>query len=193
MKQFILATNNANKAAEIQAIFNGKFEILTLSDVGIDIDVSAVEDGETFEENAVKKARAVAALTELPVIADDSGLMVDYLNGAPGVHTKTFAGEFATDDENIDKLLAALDGVTFDKRCARFVCVIAVIQDGETLTFRGECEGKIWHEREGAGGFGYDPIFYYPKYDQCFGTLPPHVKNVVSHRAQALLQMRKHL
>ncbi|MCL2838047.1 MAG: XTP/dITP diphosphatase [Oscillospiraceae bacterium] len=187
MQKFVLASNNPHKAEEIKAALNGKFEILTLSDAGISINV--VEDGETFEENAIKKATAVAKLTDWPVISDDSGLMVDYLNGAPGVHTAYFAGENATDDMNIDKLLREIDGVPADKRGAKFVCIIAVIQNGETLTFRGECCGKILEQRDGVGGFGYDPIFYYPPYDQTFATLPQNIKNEVSHRGNALRLM----
>jgi len=188
MQKFVLATNNKHKAEEIKAIFAGKFDILTLSEAGISVNV--IEDGKTFEENAIKKASAVAKLTDLSVISDDSGLMVDYLNGEPGVDTAYFAGLNATDDENIDKLLRSLDGVTFDKRDAKFVCIIAVIIDGQTLTFRGECPGKILEQRDGENGFGYDPIFYYPQYDKSFATLPPEIKNTISHRARALKKMR---
>jgi len=188
MQKFVLATNNKHKAEEIKAIFAGKFDILTLTDAGISVNV--VEDGKTFEENAIKKASAVAKLTDLPVISDDSGLMVDFLGGEPGVDTAYYAGPNATDDENIDKLLRELDGVTFDKRTAKFVCVIAVIVNGEALTFRGECEGKILERRDGENGFGYDPIFYHPQYDRSFANLPPEIKNVVSHRGQALKKMR---
>jgi len=191
MQKFVLASNNPHKAEEIKAALNGKFEILTLNDAGISINV--VEDGETFEENAIKKATSVAQLTELPVISDDSGLMVDYLNGAPGVHTAYFAGENATDDMNIDKLLSELDGVPADKRDAKFVCIIAVIQNDDILTFRGECCGKILEERDGVGGFGYDPIFYYPPFDQTFATLPQNIKNEVSHRGNALRLMAENL
>jgi len=188
MKKFVLATNNKHKAEEIKSIFAGKFDILTLSDAGISVNV--VEDGKTFEENAIKKASAVSKLTDLPVISDDSGLMVDYLDGEPGVDTAYFAGSNATDDQNIDKLLNELGDVTFDKRGAKFVCIIAVIINGEILTFHGECEGKILFERDGENGFGYDPVFYYPQYDRSFATLSPEIKNVVSHRAQALKKMQ---
>ena len=193
MQKFVLASNNPHKAEEIKAALNGKFEILTLKDAGISINV--VEDFDTFEENAIKKAAAVAQMLSergsavLPVISDDSGLMVDYLNGAPGVHTAYFAGPNATDDMNIDKLLSELDGVPFDRRDAKFVCVIAVIRDGETITFRGECCGKILEKRDGVGGFGYDPIFFYPPFEQTFATLPQNIKNDISHRGNALKLM----
>ena len=125
--------------------------------------------------------------TGKPTIADDSGLCVDYLNGAPGVYTARYAGENATDGENIEKLLGALDGVEMSKRAAQFVCVIAFAQPNEeTKVFRGECGGFISHEIKGDGGFGYDPIFYVEEYDLTMGELEPQIKNAISHRSNAL-------
>ena len=188
--KLLLATKNRHKADEIKETLGSGFEILTMSDVGIDVDV--VEDGATFEENAAKKAREIFALTGLPTLADDSGLEVDYLHGAPGVHTARYAGEHATSEENIAKLLAALDGVPAHLRGARFVCVLALRLPGqEVKLLRGECGGRILFAPQGSDGFGYDPVFLDEKYDLSFAQLPAHIKNVISHRAKALRKLRK--
>ena len=129
--------------------------------------------------------------TGLPAIADDSGLCVDALDGAPGVYTARFAGEGATDDENIAKLLKALDGIETEKRTARFVCVIAVAYpDREPVTYKGECEGRILTEKRGENGFGYDPVFYVEKFGKSMAELSAEVKNSISHRSRALAKLK---
>ena len=186
MKTFVLASKNKHKAEEIKAILGDGFDVITQTEAGAG-DIDVIEDGTTFEENAIKKAETIMKATGKPTIADDSGLCVDYLNGAPGVYTARYAGENATDGENIEKLLGALDGVEMSKRAAQFVCVIAFAQPNEeTKVFRGECGGFISHEIKGDGGFGYDPIFYVEEYDLTMGELEPQIKNAISHRSNAL-------
>lgn len=191
--KFVLASQNKHKAIEIENILGDGFSIITMDETdarGIDI----IEDGETFEENALIKARTVAKITNLPTIADDSGICVDYLNGKPGVRTARYAGDNATDDENIDKLLSVLDGVPEEKRDAHFACSIAVVfPDGEEKTFYGECKGRIMTERHGENGFGYDPIFYVPECNMSMAEISPETKNQISHRSHALAEMMKGL
>lgn len=183
----VLASNNKHKAKEIKSILGDFFEVKTLSEAGIE-NFEVVEDGKTFEENAAKKAIALYNLIGMPTIADDSGLCVDYLDGNPGVHTARFAGENASDDDNIKKLLSELDGVEFEKRRAHFVCVIAFVSnDIDNIEyFRGECNGYILNERRGDNGFGYDPVFYYPEFDCSLAEVSDDKKNKVSHRSMAL-------
>lgn len=190
MKKYILASKNKHKAEEIKEILGEGFEIITQTDAGAG-DIEVIEDGATFEENAAKKAEQIMHALNLPVIADDSGLCVDYLNGAPGVHTARFAGENATDEENISKLLSALDGVPSEERGAKFVCVIALAEPGkETRFFRGESKGKIAEEKHGNGGFGYDPIFYKEEFGATMAELSAEEKNRISHRGAALRAFR---
>lgn len=189
MKTFVLASKNAHKAQEIMAILGEDYRILTQVDAGVG-DVDVVEDGTTFEENAAKKAETIMKLTGKPTIADDSGLCVDFLDGAPGIYTARYAGENATDGENIQKLLTALDGVPDHQRGAQFVCVIAVAVPGEeTRLFRGECPGRIAQEPKGEDGFGYDPVFYYEAYAMTLAEMESQEKNAISHRSQALRKM----
>lgn len=189
MKTFVLASKNAHKAQEIKAILGEDFEILTQVDAGVG-DVDVVEDGTTFEENAAKKAETIMKLTGKPTIADDSGLCVDFLEGAPGIYTARYAGENATDEENIGKLLNALAGVPREKRGAQFVCVIAVAVPGEeTKLFRGECPGVITEEPKGEDGFGYDPVFFYEEDAMTLAEMEPERKNAISHRSNALQKM----
>ena len=193
MNTFVLASKNKHKADEIKTILGGGFDVITQTEAGAG-DISVVEDGTTFEENAVKKAETIMRATGKPTIADDSGLCVDFLGGAPGVYTARYAGEHATDQENIEKLMTALNGVTFDKRGARFVCVIAFSMPGEeTVTFRGECDGFISLKPMGNGGFGYDPVFYVERYDNTMAELEPHIKNALSHRFSALKKFKEYL
>ena len=191
--KLILASKNAHKATEVQAILGEGIKLITLDETeAADIDV--IEDGTTFEENAIKKATEIMQATGLPTIADDSGLCVDALNGRPGIYTARFAGEHATDDENIKKLILELDGVQENARTARFVCVIALaMPNGEVKTYRGECEGRILTERQGENGFGYDPIFYVPEYGKSMAELPADVKNSISHRFNALKKLKESL
>ena len=187
--KLILASKNRHKAQEMQAILGDRITLVTQDEAGF-ADLDVVEDGTTFEENAIKKAVAVMEPSGLPCIADDSGLCVDALDGAPGLYTARYAGENATDEENIQKLLGALEGVEKEKRTARFVCVIAVAYpDREPVTFRGECEGFILTEKHGENGFGYDPVFYVEKYGKAMAELPAEVKNSISHRSRALAKL----
>ena len=178
---------------EIESILGDGFSITTMDETEAK-DLDIIEDGETFYDNALIKARAVAKVTNLPTIADDSGICVDYLGGKPGVYTARFAGENATDDENIDKLLSELKGVPKEERGAHFACCIAVVfPNGEEQTFFGKCEGAILTERHGENGFGYDPIFYVPEFDCSMAELSADVKNSISHRSRALSEMMKGL
>ncbi len=191
--KFVLASGNAHKLSEIRNILGNSFEIISMNDTtakGHEV----IEDGTTFEENAEKKAVEIMKITGLPTIADDSGLCVDALGGAPGIYTARYAGENATNDENIDKLLANLQGVPFEKRGATFVAVIAVaFPDGTVKKFRGEVKGKILTERQGANGFGYDPVFFIEEHKATMAELDGEVKNSLSHRFNALKKMAEEL
>lgn len=180
----ILASNNKHKLDEIKKILTPLgYDVVSQAEAGVDIDVE--ETGTTFEENAALKAQAVYDLTGNAVISDDSGLEVDYLNGAPGVYSHRYAGENATDADRCAKLLSELNGVETGKRTARFVCVLCFIDDkGEKLVIRGTVEGIIGTEPKGENGFGYDPVFMYG--DRSFAELSSEEKNTVSHRADAL-------
>ncbi|MBC8569260.1 XTP/dITP diphosphatase [Zongyangia hominis] len=178
----VIATGNPGKLKEFKRILSPYgVEVLSQSQAGVQLDVE--ETGTTFEENALLKAQAVFAATGLPAIADDSGLVVDALDGAPGVYTARYAGEHATDDENIQKLLANMQGV--GERSARFVSAICYVWGEEkSLTTRGECEGSIGFTKRGDGGFGYDPIFMVG--EKSFAQLSAEEKDAISHRGKAL-------
>ncbi len=182
---FFLATKNQHKLEELTRIL-APLGIALLSERDLTSPLPEVDEtGETFEENALLKARAALDATGLPSIADDSGLCVDALGGAPGVYSARFAGEPTDNEANNQKLLALLSDVPDAKRTARFVSVVAcAFPDGRTLTARGECEGKIGFAPEGAGGFGYDPLFWSDA--GCFGVISPAEKDRVSHRGRAL-------
>ncbi len=182
--KIILASNNKHKLEEIRKITAPLgYEVISQSEAGCNFDVE--ETGTTFEENAVLKAKAVYEKMKMPVISDDSGLEVDYLNGAPGVYSHRYAGENATDADRCSKLLSELSGVEKEKRTARFVCVICFIDENGTETvIRGTCEGYIGTEPRGENGFGYDPVFMYG--DRSFAEISAEEKNSVSHRAVAL-------
>lgn len=183
MSRLLIATNNAGKTAEIKAILGDFYdEVVSLKDAGIMLEVE--EDGESFEENAVKKAREAAAVAGCDALADDSGLCVDALDGAPGIYSARYAGQDATDAQNNEKLLQALSGM--QDRTARFVCVIALVSGESVTTARGEVEGVIATGPSGSGGFGYDPLFYVPELGQTFAEIPSDIKNTLSHRARAL-------
>ena len=182
--KIILASNNKHKLEEIRKITAPLgYEVISQSEAGCNFDVE--ETGTTFEENAVLKAKAVYEKMKMPVISDDSGLEVDYLNGAPGVYSHRYAGENGTDADRCSKLLSELSGVEKEKRTARFVCVICFIDENGTETvIRGTCEGYIGTEPRGENGFGYDPVFMYG--DRSFAEISAEEKNSVSHRADAL-------
>ncbi len=182
--QIVAATGNAHKVVEMSSILAPYgIEILGAETRGGMPEVD--EDGETFKENAIKKATTCARLWNCPVIADDSGLEVMALDGAPGVHSARYAGEGGNDGRNLRKLLANLEGVT-DRR-ARFVTVVALaLPDGTVRTAEGTVNGTIIHEARGTGGFGYDPAFVPDGYDKTFAELPAATKNALSHRANAL-------
>lgn len=164
-------------------------EIITLEEIQQDVP-EIVEDGTTFEQNAIKKASVTANLTGYTCLADDSGLVVDALEGKPGVYSARFAGENASDEENNNKLLNLLREVPAQERSARFVCVIAVCTpDGEVFTVKGECEGRIGLKPRGDRGFGYDPLFIPQGYDLTFAELPEDEKNRISHRGKALTKI----
>ncbi len=191
MNRLVIATHNQGKIREIKGLLHGiSVEVLSIND--FQAVPSLPETGETFEENAVSKAHAVADLTGLPALADDSGLEVDALDGRPGVYSARYSGPDATDIKNIEKLLIEMKNVEEEKRTARFVCVAAlVIPEGETRIFRGECEGLITKEPRGANGFGYDPVFYYPSFGCTFGEADPESKNRISHRAKAFEKLKE--
>jgi XTP/dITP diphosphohydrolase len=188
--RLLLATNNPNKAREIREILRElPVEVFTPAETGIPFEV--VEDGETFLENARKKAREASRLWDGFVLAEDSGLEVDALGGAPGVHSARFAGEEATDEANIRKLLKAMESVPDEKRSARFRCVMVLVDSrGSEKVFEGTVEGRIIHEMKGKEGFGYDPVFMIEGYGKTFAELGPDVKNRISHRAEALRKVR---
>jgi XTP/dITP diphosphohydrolase len=183
----VLATKNAGKAKEFQQLLKDfPVEIKSLSDFGPIPEVE--EDGATFDDNAYKKAAFTAKVLGLPAIADDSGLVVEALGGAPGIRSARFAGDNATDQENIKKLLDAMTGQS-DRRAA-FECVISIaVPSGPALTYEGRCEGEITNEPKGASGFGYDPVFFYPAYGRTFAELTSAEKNRVSHRGRALAEV----
>ena len=186
----LFATGNENKMKEIRMILADLgMPVRSMKEAGIDIDI--VEDGSTFEENAIIKATAIAKLTGDIVLADDSGLEIDYLNKEPGIYSARYAGVDTSYDIKNQMLLDRLEGVPDEKRTARFVCVIAcVFPDGTVETARGTIEGIIGHEIAGENGFGYDPIFYLPKYKCTTAELQPEKKNELSHRGKALRAMR---
>lgn len=187
----IVATNNQGKVKEIKNILY-PHNVMSQMEIGVDIDVE--ETGLTFVENAFLKARALKPYTDCAIIADDSGLMVDYLNGDPGVFTARYAGENTTPMQGIEKLLKNLDGVPFEGRGAKFVSVIALIlPDGSEYSFEGECCGYITNILKGENGFGFDPIFYYPPFDKTFAELTDDEKNSVSHRSAAIAKLSKFL
>lgn len=190
-KRIIFATGNESKMKEIRMILEDLgAEILSMKQAGIDVEI--VEDGMSFEENAEIKARAVArVLTNDIVLADDSGLEIDYLDKAPGIYSARFAGEDTSYDIKNRILLDRLEGVPEEERAARFVCAVAaVFPDGTVSTVRKTIEGRIAEEAEGDNGFGYDPIFYVPEYGCTTAQMEPERKNELSHRGKALRAMR---
>lgn len=199
MYKIIFATGNEGKMKEIREILDGltflgeKVQILSMKEAGIDIDI--IEDGITFEENAMIKARAVAgAAKEAIVLADDSGLVIDYLNGEPGIYSARYLGKDTSYRVKNANLVQRLEDVPDEKRSARFVCAIAaVLPDGRELSTRGTIEGRIGYEEKGLNGFGFDPIFYVPEIGKYTAELSDEDKNRISHRGKALRAMREEL
>ncbi len=193
MERIIAASKNRHKIEEIEKITaRAWLRVVSRADAGVPDDLEVVEDGLTFEENSRKKAETIMRVTGEPAIADDSGLMVDALDGRPGVFSARFAGEEADDEANNDKLLALLAGVPAEERGARFVSVITLVwPDGRVLTARGECPGRILMERRGKGGFGYDPLFLPDGCSETFAELSADAKNRISHRARALEELAR--
>ena len=179
-------TGNEHKMKEIREILDeSKYEIISMKEAGVDIDI--VEDGKTFEENAQIKAKAIRDLTGEIVLADDSGLEIDYLNKEPGIYSARYMGEDTSYHIKNAKLIERLEGVPDEKRTARFVCAIAAaFPDGSVKTVREAMEGRIGYEESGANGFGYDPIFYLPEYGCTSAELSMEEKNKISHRGKAL-------
>ena len=187
MIPLVVASRNQKKVNELQAILSGT-AIKAISVAELPGAPEVIEDGSTFEENAAKKAVAIARWSGKLALADDSGLCVDALNGAPGVYSARFAGESQDDEKNCVKLLQEMDNISDDKRGAAFVCVVVIAApDGRVIgSSRGECRGRIARESRGLFGFGYDPIFIDPQSGKHFAELEPDVKNKISHRARAL-------
>ena len=191
--KIVFATGNKGKIKEIQMILADLgAEVVTMKDVGIELDIE--ENGCAYEENALIKARAVAEHTNYIVMADDSGLEIDYLNNEPGIYSARYLGEDTSYRIKNANLIERLSGVEDEKRTARFVCAIAaVLPDGTELTTRGIIEGRIGYEEKGSNGFGYDPIFYVPEFGKTTAELTEEEKNQVSHRGKALRLMKEEL
>lgn len=192
-KKIVFATGNAGKVKEIRMIMEDTgMEVVSMKEEGIVVDIE--ENGKSYEENALIKARAVAKLTDAIVMADDSGLEVDYLNKEPGIHSARYLGEETSYRIKNKNIIDRLAGVPDEQRTARFVCAIAaVLPDGRELTTRACIEGRIDYEEKGSHGFGYDPIFYVPEFHKTTAELTEEEKNQVSHRGKALRLMKEEL
>ncbi|MBQ3390035.1 MAG: XTP/dITP diphosphatase [Firmicutes bacterium] len=194
MMTVIAATGNEHKLRELKEIL-GKYgmNVISQEEAGFG-DVDIVEDGESFDENSFIKAEAIMELSGQIAVADDSGLEVDYLNGAPGVHSARYAGEHKSDEDNNNKLLKELEGVPAEQRTAQFVSVVTLMYpDGRMVSARGFCPGQILFEPRGTGGFGYDPLFLPDGQDQTFAEMDQETKNKISHRANALKNLESML
>lgn len=193
LDKIIFATGNKGKIKEIQMILADLgVEVLTMKEAGIVVDIE--ENGKTYEENALIKARAVAEYTDAIVMADDSGLEIEYLNNEPGIYSARYMGEDTSYTIKNTNLIERLNGVPDEERTARFVCAIAaVMPDGKEITTRGIIEGRIGYEEKGDNGFGYDPIFYVPRFGKTTAELSEEEKNQVSHRGNALMLMKEEL
>lgn len=191
MERIIFATGNQDKMAEIRQILKDfPVEIASIKEAGIHVDI--VEDGTTFEENSIIKAKTIMELTGCLTLADDSGLEVDYLDKAPGIYSARYMGEDTPYTVKNNHIIGLLEGVPDEKRTARFVCAVAAaFPDGTIITRRGTIEGIIAHEISGARGFGYDPIFYVPSYGCTTAEMAPEEKNKISHRGKALQAIKE--
>lgn len=193
MKKIVFATQNQGKVKEIREILADlNIEVITMGEAGIDIDIE--ENGKTFEENAIIKAEALKEYTDYIILADDSGLEIDYLNKEPGVYSARYMGKDTSYEIKNQKIIEKLEGVPKEKRTARFVCAIAAAGKGiETITTIGTIEGYIGYHPEGTNGFGYDPIFYVDQYGTSTANISPQQKNDISHRGKALRLMKERL
>ena len=189
MRKIIFASNNKHKAEEIRAVLGGQFNIITLKEAGIEIDIP--EPHETLAENASEKSMVIHRLTGMDCFSEDTGLEVDALGGEPGVRSARYAGEQANAEENLQKLLAEMKGI--EHRAARFRTVISLILNGQEYIFEGTCEGSITNSASGSAGFGYDPVFMPAQYDKTFAELGIEVKSVISHRKKAIEKMTSFL
>lgn len=193
-RKLVVSTGNQHKVEEIRNILKDlQIEVVSKKDVGLG-NLDVIEDGETLEENSLKKAKALAEKIDYMVLADDSGLFVDVLNGDPGVYSSRYGGEEGNDKKNNAKLLNQLKDISLDKRDAMFKSVIALITENkEIIVVNGECKGKIGFEPKGENGFGYDPLFTPEGYNNTFGELGEEIKNKISHRAKALENLKEAL
>lgn len=191
MKEIVIASNNKHKIKEIKQIIGDYFDkIYSLNELGIDIEIE--ENGDTFYDNSLIKAKTISDMTNMPALADDSGLMVDALDGKPGVHSARFAGFPSDDKKNIQLLLNKLNGE--NNRKANFVsCIVIFMPDGSIITSEGRTDGEILEEERGANGFGYDPVFYSFDLGKSFGEADDDEKNTVSHRKRALQGIKQKL
>ena len=191
MKRIIFATTNKDKVREVKIMLEGfDVELCTMKEAGVDVDI--VEDGTTFEENAIIKAKTIMEMTGEIALADDSGLEVDYMDGAPGIYSARFLGEDTSYDVKNNYIIDKLKDAKGSERSARFVCAMAAaFPNGDIETCRGTIEGVIAYEQKGTNGFGYDPIVYVPEYEMTTGEMAPELKNSISHRGKALEQMKE--
>lgn len=191
MKRIIFATTNKDKVREVKMMLEGfDVELCTMKEAGVDVDI--VEDGTTFEENAIIKAKTIMEITGEIALADDSGLEVDYMDGAPGIYSARFLGEDTSYDVKNNYIIDKLKDAKGSERSARFVCAMAAaFPNGDIETCRGTIEGVIAYEQKGTNGFGYDPIVYVPEYEMTTGEMAPELKNSISHRGKALEQMKE--
>lgn len=191
MKRIIFATTNKDKVREVKMMLEGfDVELCTMKEAGVDVDI--VEDGTTFEENAIIKAKTIMEITGEIALADDSGLEVDYMDGAPGIYSARFLGEDTSYDVKNNYIIDKLKDAKGSERSARFVCAMAAaFPNGDIETCRGTIEGVIAYEQKGTNGFGYDPIVYVPEYEMTTGEMAPKLKNSISHRGKALEQMKE--
>ena len=186
MRKIILASNNKGKIREFNAMLDGIYEVVSMSDMNVE---EVPEIGLTFVENALIKARNASEQSGLPALADDSGIVIDALNGAPGIYSARYAGNHGDDEANTQKVLSDMQGVADDCRSARFWCAIVFVEhanDPTPIIIQRGWEGEILHEKSGDNGFGYDPIFYVPTHGKASAELSPEEKNSISHRGKAL-------
>ncbi len=193
MKELVVATTNQGKLREIRGLLADlNVNVTSLADYPDAPEV--IEDGDTFEANALKKAVTIAAYTQKLTMGEDSGLEVEALDNAPGIYSARYSGEGATDERNNEKLLSELEGVEPERRGARYRSCIALVKDGQTIAVvEGDCRGEIATEARGTNGFGYDPYFIIPEYGKTFGELDPSIKARISHRSKALAQVKQKL